>query len=222
MATLTFMTHTIFDHGASKRLSKVLAQHGMSRPLLCTDRGLVDLSMVSDLTESVGHDAALTIYDGTPENPTQAAVEEAFDVFESSGVRDVRASAQVDKIAMPVEGQRLAARRDITDDLLFKFVISAVNGLVAGIMFIGFVIARFTTLKGMRCLDNFLHLGLEFGKIVRRNLTLRYKNVVIEAVFDGRANGELSLWENAQDGIRHQVGGRMAQHIQGFLVAFGE
>ena len=72
-----------------------------------------------------------------------------FDVFEPSGVRHVRASAQVDKIAMPVEGQRFAARRDITDDLLFKFVIAAINSLVAGIRFIGFVIAHFTALKGV-------------------------------------------------------------------------
>ena len=85
MATLTFMTHTIFDHGASKRLSKVLAQHGMSRPLLCTDRGLVELGMVSDLAENVDHDTALTIYDGTPENPTQAAVEEAVATYRDAG-----------------------------------------------------------------------------------------------------------------------------------------
>lgn len=44
---------------------------------MCTDRGLVGLGMVNDLTAHVGNDAVLTVYDGTPENPTQAAVEEA-------------------------------------------------------------------------------------------------------------------------------------------------
>ena len=77
MATLTFMTHTIFDHGASAQLGQVLAQHGIRRPLLCTDRGLVSLGMVDDLAGGLGNDAALTIFDGTPENPTQMAVEEA-------------------------------------------------------------------------------------------------------------------------------------------------
>ena len=77
MATLTFMTHTIFDHGASAQLGQVLAQHGIRRPLLCTDRGLVSLGMVDDLAAGLGNDAALSIFDGTPENPTQMAVEEA-------------------------------------------------------------------------------------------------------------------------------------------------
>jgi alcohol dehydrogenase class IV len=33
--------------------------------------------MVDDLAGGLGNDAALTIFDGTPENPTQMAVEEA-------------------------------------------------------------------------------------------------------------------------------------------------
>ena len=77
MASLTFMTETLFDHGASQNLALVLTQHGIRRPLLCTDKGLVNLGMVNDLAGHVGNDAALTVYDGTPENPTQAAVEEA-------------------------------------------------------------------------------------------------------------------------------------------------
>ena len=77
MANLTFMNHTIFDHGASAQLGQVLMQHGIRRPLLCTDKGLVNLGMVTDLAANLGNDAALTIYDGTPENPTQNSVEEA-------------------------------------------------------------------------------------------------------------------------------------------------
>ncbi len=77
MANLTFMNHTIFDHGASAQLGQVLMQHGIRRPLLCTDKGLVNLGLVTDLVANLGNDAALTIYDGTPENPTQVSVEEA-------------------------------------------------------------------------------------------------------------------------------------------------
>ena len=77
MANLTFMNHTVFDHGASAQLGQVLMQHGIRRPLLCTDKGLVNLGLVTDLVANLGNDAALTIYDGTPENPTQVSVEEA-------------------------------------------------------------------------------------------------------------------------------------------------
>ena len=81
MATLTFLTHTIFDHGASQQLAKVLGRNGIRRPLLCTDRGLVDLGMVAELAGQLGNGYTTTIYDGTPANPTQAAVEEAAEVY---------------------------------------------------------------------------------------------------------------------------------------------
>ena len=68
------MNQTIFDHGASQQLGSVLVQHGIRRPLLCTDQGLVSLGMVSQLTDKLSNEAAVTIFDKTPENPTQTAV----------------------------------------------------------------------------------------------------------------------------------------------------
>ena len=100
MATLTFMTHTIFDHGASKQLAKVLKQQGVQRPLICTDRGLVELGMVAELTGHLGNELATAVFDGTPENPTQAAVQAAVEIYQRAecdgivafggGVCDVR------------------------------------------------------------------------------------------------------------------------------------
>lgn len=77
MATLTFMNHTLFDHGASEQLGDVLAMHGIKRPLLCTDQGLVQLGMARDLAAKLSNDVSLSIFDETPENPTQSAVEKA-------------------------------------------------------------------------------------------------------------------------------------------------
>jgi len=85
MATLTFMTHTVFDHGASRQLEQILAMHGIKRPLLCTDRGLVELGMVRDLAAQLSNDVALSIFDGTPENPTQAAVAQAVARYHEDG-----------------------------------------------------------------------------------------------------------------------------------------
>ncbi len=81
MATLTFLTRTIFDHGASEQLAKVLGEHGIRRPLLCTDAGLVALGMVAELVGRLGNDCAATIFDQTPANPTQAAVEDAAKLY---------------------------------------------------------------------------------------------------------------------------------------------
>ncbi len=85
MATLTFMNHTIFDHGASEQLGKVLDLHGIRRPLLCTDPGLVELGMVTELVGRLGNEHATTIFDRTPANPTQAAVEAAADLYREAG-----------------------------------------------------------------------------------------------------------------------------------------
>jgi len=84
MASLTFMNQTIFDNGASTQLGSVLIEHGIRRPLLCTDKGLVNLGMVSQVVAHLGNDAALTIFDGTPENPTQWSVEEAVRLYQAS------------------------------------------------------------------------------------------------------------------------------------------
>lgn len=85
MATLTFMNHTLFDHGASAQLEEVLAMYGIKRPLLCTDQGLVRLGMARDLAAKLSNDISLSIFDETPENPTQAAVEKAVARYQEDG-----------------------------------------------------------------------------------------------------------------------------------------
>ena len=81
MAILSFMNHTIFDQGASSKIGKVLTQIGISRPLLCTDKGLVELGMVDALASNLDSKVVLTVFDGTPENPTELAVEEAASMY---------------------------------------------------------------------------------------------------------------------------------------------
>ena len=73
----------------------MLAQHGIIRPLLCTDKGLVNLGMVTDLAAKLGNDAGLTIFDGTPENPTQMAVEEAVEKYLAARMRDCGAGRRI-------------------------------------------------------------------------------------------------------------------------------
>lgn len=75
MATLSYLTTTYFDFGAIKRLPKVLAGLGVKRPMLATDRGLVEAGLVERARQAVG--ATLTVFDATPENPTDRAVMDA-------------------------------------------------------------------------------------------------------------------------------------------------
>ncbi len=85
MANLTFMNQTVFDNGASGKLGEVLGTYGIRRPLLCTDQGLVKLGLARDLAAKLSNDISLSIFDGTPENPTQAAVEEAVIRYKEDG-----------------------------------------------------------------------------------------------------------------------------------------
>ena len=85
MANLTFMNQTVFDNGAIGKLGEVLATYGIERPLLCTDQGLVKLGFARDLAAKLSNDISLSIFDRTPENPTQAAVEEAVVRYKEDG-----------------------------------------------------------------------------------------------------------------------------------------
>ncbi|MBO6555323.1 MAG: iron-containing alcohol dehydrogenase [Pseudomonadales bacterium] len=85
MANLTFLNNTVFDHGASAQLGDVLAAHGIKRPLMCTDQGLVKLGMARDIAGKLSNDITLSIFDDTPENPTQSTVEKAVERYQADG-----------------------------------------------------------------------------------------------------------------------------------------
>ncbi len=85
MAILGYVNTTHFDHGAINMLPKILKAQGIKRPLICTDKGLVGLGMVDRLREAIGNEFEVTIYDGTPENPTEAAVDDAVKVLKDAG-----------------------------------------------------------------------------------------------------------------------------------------
>ena len=76
-ATIANNTDTRFGFGALDGLGNVLAKAKVSRPLLCTDAGLVKTGIVNTVLAKIPDDVTVTIYDGTPPNPTEAAVNDA-------------------------------------------------------------------------------------------------------------------------------------------------
>ncbi len=85
MATLGFLTTTLFDHGAIRQLPDVLRLHGISRPLLCTDRGLVAIGLVDQVEAVVSNEIPVVRFADTPENPTEAAVLAAAEMYRQEG-----------------------------------------------------------------------------------------------------------------------------------------
>ena len=82
MSTINYLTRIEFGEGEIARLPEFLAQLGVKKPLIATDKGLVASGMVSRVAGLAG-DAV--IFDGTPANPTEEAVVEAHRMYAEAG-----------------------------------------------------------------------------------------------------------------------------------------
>ena len=81
MAVITFVNQCHIEHGAIDMLGETLKQLGIKRPLVCTDKGLVSVGIVDTIRSRIPNDVDVSIYDGTPENPTESAVKDAVRMF---------------------------------------------------------------------------------------------------------------------------------------------
>jgi len=77
MALITYLTRIQFDFGALALLGEEMALLGVSRPLIVTDRGLVHAGAVERLLAALPDATAATIFDSTPQNPTEKAARAA-------------------------------------------------------------------------------------------------------------------------------------------------
>ncbi len=98
MATLHYITQVNFDFGAAKTLSAECERLGIRRPLIVSDRGVVAAGIVAHVLESL-RGVVHALYDGTPSNPTEAAVEEAVTVYrahEADGLIAIGGGSSID------------------------------------------------------------------------------------------------------------------------------
>ncbi|MBI08159.1 MAG: 4-hydroxybutyrate dehydrogenase [Rhodospirillaceae bacterium] len=91
MATLTYLTTTHFDYGAVQKVPSALRRAGISRPFIATDVGVRTAGLVQAVTGTLNKDMPVSLFDGTPGNPTEAAVLKALDQFTSDGCDGVLA-----------------------------------------------------------------------------------------------------------------------------------
>ena len=85
MALINYLTQIVIEDGARKLLAGECERVGIKKPLIVTDAGVRAagvLQMVLDALPA-GHRGA--VYDGTPPNPTEAAVREAVVLFRQHG-----------------------------------------------------------------------------------------------------------------------------------------
>jgi len=81
MATITYLTTIQFDYGIVKTAGSECKRLGIARPLVVTDAGIRASGLLERLLVSLGSEVQHAVYDGTPPNPTEAAVLNALDAY---------------------------------------------------------------------------------------------------------------------------------------------
>lgn len=90
MTVISYLATVHFDHGALRQVRDALAAALIERPLVVTDTGIVRAGLLGRLLEAV-RPLQPSVFDRTPPNPTEEAVDEASDLFRSAGCDGVLA-----------------------------------------------------------------------------------------------------------------------------------
>jgi 4-hydroxybutyrate dehydrogenase len=85
MTTITYLTKVQFDFGALDMLADEMSLLGLSRPLIVTDKGIVATGLLDRVQKQLPAGAVSTLFDGTPENPTEAAMLTALEAYRAAG-----------------------------------------------------------------------------------------------------------------------------------------
>ena len=84
MATISYLTTAIFDFGAIKNLPTELEALGIRRPLLVTDAGVEKVGIAEQVLSRLDR-KTVTVFAGTPPNPTEEAVREGVVAYREGG-----------------------------------------------------------------------------------------------------------------------------------------
>ena len=84
MALIKYITDVEIAFGAIEKLPEACRASGMTKPLIVTDAGVKAAGILATAVQAMG-DMPHAIYDGTPSNPTEAAVREATVIYKQSG-----------------------------------------------------------------------------------------------------------------------------------------
>ncbi len=85
MPLIKYITDIQIDFGASKLLPEACAAAGIKRPLVVTDKGVVAAGVAAQALAAIEGKLPYAIFDGTPGNPTELAVEAALETYRAHG-----------------------------------------------------------------------------------------------------------------------------------------
>ena len=84
MAFFSAFPNVHFGFGAVRELAAELAQRGICRPLVITDKGLVEIGVYRKLRDALPPNLDVSIFGEIPENPTIAGIQGAHEVYKSN------------------------------------------------------------------------------------------------------------------------------------------
>ena len=148
--------------------------------------------------------------------PVGAGDAEQLERADLAGVRNVRAAAQVDELALAVEAQRRILLQLVVDvlDLVAPGPGPGTSAAALG--------GRpLEALERLGLLDDLPHLLLDAREVLLADRGRRI-DVVIEAVLEWPGRRRAERRGRAADRPGHDVGAAMAQHVEGFRVLVGE
>lgn len=85
MALITYLTTVKFGFGEIAGIGADLAGIGVGKPLIIADKGIVAAGLVETVRGHAPALAAAPVFDGTPTNPTEEAVEAALALYREHG-----------------------------------------------------------------------------------------------------------------------------------------
>lgn len=85
MPMINYLTPCDFDFGALARLQEHMATQGITRPLICTDKGIVAAGLLDTLLGHLPEGMNAPVFDETPGNPTEEAVKAALALYKEAG-----------------------------------------------------------------------------------------------------------------------------------------
>ena len=88
---LKYLNKPHFENGAIKNISKVLEEHGIKNPLICTDPGLSNIGMSDMIRNLLSNELSPSFYEDTPANPTEEAVNDALEDAKDTSAKKLKA-----------------------------------------------------------------------------------------------------------------------------------
>lgn len=85
MALIQYLTHINIEFGARRLLAAECERVGIKKPLIVTDAGVKAAGVLALVLSALPDSLHGPVFDGTPSNPTEAAVREATSMFNEQG-----------------------------------------------------------------------------------------------------------------------------------------